>query len=132
MPSEPQFCLLPLTAGAASTAGATSAGATSTSPAGRGFRRRSLDHEQRLVEGWRLVRFSARGLHRQFDGICLIARHGDLVQWHCDVLFAHAEEAADTDDHGLDGALIVEEDIVDVANILVGGTIDRSADELRC
>src|SRR3569623_1645569 len=68
----------------------------------------------------------ARGLAR--DRLVVELQIGPL---HGDVVLAHAEEAADADGDLFDLAVLVEQQFLDVADLLVLRVIDIQADELR-
>src|SRR5690242_2091658 len=53
-----------------------------------------------------------------------------IAQLDADALAAHAEEGADIDDNSRDLAILVEDQIADLADVAVLHVIDRAADHL--
>jgi hypothetical protein len=49
---------------------------------------------------------------------------------YCDVLPAHPEERADVDDHCIDSAVLVEDEIADLTDVAILHVMDRAADHL--
>jgi hypothetical protein len=64
--------------------------------------------------------------------VVVVAAELNPIQRKEHVLLAEPEEAADTDDHTLDPAIIADDDVVDVTDILVIVAVDRAADEVGC
>ena len=64
----------------------------------------------------------------QDDGL-VVARELEVAPLHRDVLGADAEEAADRHHHGLDGAAVVDIDVLDLAHGLAALVAHRGADQ---
>ena len=71
------------------------------------------------ILGCRLQAFLG-GVRFHDERIVAVGGEAELIERQRNVLLAHAQKSADADDHGVNLTFAVDEDVVDVANLLVG------------
>jgi hypothetical protein len=54
--------------------------------------------------------------------VFLAGAHG--AEWNSNVFFAHAKKSTDPDDHGCDTTFLVDQNVIDIADLVVGRIIN--------
>jgi hypothetical protein len=75
-------------------------------------------------------RFARRGRGRSGTGAGRFLDEFKLVHRNGNVVFTHTQEAADPDNHGVDLAVLVQDQFIDVAELFVGFVLDVEAHQL--
>ena len=75
-------------------------------------------------------RFARRGRGRSGAGADRFLDEFQLVHRDGDIMLTHTEEAADTNNHGAHLAVLVQDQLIDVAELFVGLVVDVKAHEL--